>query len=751
LTARGYLAGGPGSRAWSLGSALIAALSVVCPGAAGGADQAGTAKLIADVTPGPQGTTADFYPLGSVAFFRRRPADSAAELWRTDGTAQGTFRLPVVPGKIGGSAHQFGFATSADWLFLVDFDGNLWRSDGSAAGTRQLTAGLDLGDLLRDFPIFLWVESRGLLFFRASDPLHGGELWASDGTPQGTRLVKDLEPGVVDGWPRFFAEVRGKLVFRAGCGTNSGDCQWTSDGTAAGTTILLDQPARLATSGSWLVFLRREGDLTAVWRTDGSEAGTGRVAELPPGAAFGSPFAAGGRAYFLYDTTEHGRELWTSDGTAVGTRRLTDFANPDTFPFGVEARGVGERTLFGVAGPNGGELWATDGTPEGTRALVACPEACGGGEIQSFGSWAVLGMRTAQHGRELWRTDGTPEGTHLVADVCPGPCDANLAGFAHVGDVVFFFADDGVHGVELWWSNGTPGEAHRATDFAANFGPLDLVALPTRLVFRANTAATGQEPWTVEVAIDCDPQESLCLRDGRFRLEVEWRDHAGGSGQGRPVRLTPDTGYFWFFDAGNVEVVAKVLDGRSLNGHFWLFYGALSDVAYELSVTDLVTGLERRYRNPAGTLASVGDTRALLAAAAASAALGEPPPRSGSGPPAPAAGATDGSALLLGDGRFELRAEWVDFGGHRGSGQAVQLTSDSGYFWFFDAANVEVVSKVLDGRGLNGHFWVFYGSLSSVEFRLSVTDTVTGATRTYLNPSGHFASRADTAALPAED
>jgi len=103
--------------------------------------------------------------------------------------------------------------------------------------------------------------------------------------------------------------------------------------------------------------------------------------------------------------------------------------------------------------------------------------------------------------------------------------------------------------------------------------------------------------------------------------------------------------------------------------------------------------------------------------------------------------------LCLGGGRFALEAAWKDFQGHTGSGHAVSLTADTGYLWFFNADNVEVVVKVLDGRPVNGKFWLFYGALSNVEYTLTVTDTQTGAVRMYSNPSGRFASVADTGAF----
>jgi hypothetical protein len=82
-----------------------------------------------------------------------------------------------------------------------------------------------------------------------------------------------------------------------------------------------------------------------------------------------------------------------------------------------------------------------------------------------------------------------------------------------------------------------------------------------------------------------------------------------------------------------------------------------------------------------------------------------------------------------------------------GTGTALALTGDTGYFWFFDPANVEVVTKVLDGRAVNAKFWLFYGALSSVEYTLTVVDTQTGAVKTYRNPSGTLGSRADTDAF----
>jgi photosystem II stability/assembly factor-like uncharacterized protein len=85
--------------------------------------------------------------------------------------------------------------------------------------------------------------------------------------------------------------------------------------------------------------------------------------------------------------------------------------------------------------------------------------------------------------------------------------------------------------------------------------------------------------------------------------------------------------------------------------------------------------------------------------------------------------------------------------GTSGLGQAIPLSSDTGTFWFFDSANYELMIKVLDGRTVNGHIWVFYGALSNVQYTITVTDTQTGAIKNYTNASGTLASVADVLAF----
>jgi hypothetical protein len=262
---------------------------------------------------------------------------------------------------------------------------------------------------------------------------------------------------------------------------------------------------------------------------------------------------------------------------------------------------------------------------------------------------------------------------------------------------------------------------------------------------RTTLAVTGfQAGWlrSLEYTRDDDPvctpsATSLCQNGNRFEVSAEYRVPSQGlSGYGVGGPITPDTGHFYFFTPNNIELVVKSLNGSAFNNSYWFFYGALSDVEYDITVRDVWSGRVRRYENPRGTLASVGDTSAFPAwsggwTMGARAADSESVGRK--------------SALLV---PFRIRIDWrVPSQGLSGVGQGVLLTSDTAYFWFFSPNNVEVVIKVVDGRAVNGHYWVFYGALSDVEYTITVTDEATGLQKVYFNPSGNQASVADTAAF----
>jgi photosystem II stability/assembly factor-like uncharacterized protein len=112
--------------------------------------------------------------------------------------------------------------------------------------------------------------------------------------------------------------------------------------------------------------------------------------------------------------------------------------------------------------------------------------------------------------------------------------------------------------------------------------------------------------------------------------------------------------------------------------------------------------------------------------------------------------AADSHTLCLNNGRFAVTTDFQPTPeGPSSPATAVPLTTDTGYFWFFDPANIELVTKVLNGCATNGHYWFFAGGLTNVGVQINVTDTATGAVRSYSNPVGSaFQPIQDTAAFP---
>jgi hypothetical protein len=252
----------------------------------------------------------------------------------------------------------------------------------------------------------------------------------------------------------------------------------------------------------------------------------------------------------------------------------------------------------------------------------------------------------------------------------------------------------------------------------------------------------------------------LCLDGGRFRVSVRWKNpFTGETGLGKTLPLTDDTGAFWFFSPSNLELMVKVLDGNPVNGHFWIFYGSLSNVEYTLTVFDTMTGASRDYHNAPFQFGSQADLTFPVegppppppsAARSVETAIPAPAPRPEQAALFAAGDCTPSLTSLCPQNRFRVTVDFVDpRTGFTGQGRAVSLTSDTGVFWFFDPNNLELMVKVLDGGGVNGHFWVFYGALSDVEYTIKVTDTATGATRTYHNAAHHLASGADVTAFTA--
>ncbi|MES1243344.1 MAG: matrixin family metalloprotease [Acidobacteriota bacterium] len=268
----------------------------------------------------------------------------------------------------------------------------------------------------------------------------------------------------------------------------------------------------------------------------------------------------------------------------------------------------------------------------------------------------------------------------------------------------------------------------------------------------ASTAPPPPPPGLLDDAPVCGDGETLCLLGSRFKVRVAWRNNVQGgtTGVGHAVGRTDQSGTFWFFGPQSVELTVKALDGRAVNGKLWVFAGSLTDLEYWLEVTDSVTGTVRLYHNKQGDTRGFADTGfpATGASDAREVAALSPKQAPVTQTATAAAGAcvADARTLCLLD-RYEVEVTWKTTDGQTGAGTAIPDSANSGFFWFFGPQNLELVVKLLDGTSINGKLWVFYGSLSDVEYTVKVTDTQTGRVKTWRNQQGSLSGAADTSAL----
>ncbi|MEZ4917856.1 MAG: T9SS type A sorting domain-containing protein [Saprospiraceae bacterium] len=441
------------------------------------------AELVKDINvgSGTSWTTASM-PLAEFndfLIFAARDEISNTELWRTDGTTDGTYMIKDVNPGVGNS-HCESFFPTDSFVFFIASDNvhgsELWRTDGTSGGTflvKDINPGPTGSMYFGQGDVFYLFNN--MLFFRADDGVHGMELWRSDGTADGTVLVKDINSAptwpIAGSYPEEFGSHEGKLYFQA-----NGEL-WVTDGTEAGTTlvkkigeILSSEPSDLISCNGYLLF-RAASEIGnyELWRSDGTESGTEQVFDINPlpnkGGLNFLPSSGeirfqkiGDVVYFAADDGVHGKELWRSDGTSVGTYMVRDASSEGNF-----------------------------GEPPQNFVIVD--------------TILYYKFDDGETGLELWRSDGTESGTYLVKDVYPGP----LGSFslpthihAHQGKVFMGAESSDTIGVELWVSGGSDSTTNLLTEIVpgpTGGYPGPFYSLDTILLFVTYTTDFGGEMW----------------------------------------------------------------------------------------------------------------------------------------------------------------------------------------------------------------------------------------------------------------
>jgi ELWxxDGT repeat protein len=360
-------------------------------------------------------------------------------------------------------------------FFVADsaFTAQLYSTDGTAVGTRLVKKIATQGSI----GINHLTLCNGLIFFIADDGTHGAELWTTDGSAAGTSMVKDINPGGHGVLNSTLCELNGRLLFPANDGIHGTEL-WISDGTAGGTHMLKDIGSTGSSYTDEFVKYNSKAYFTAadlangkeVWVTDGTDTGTHLLKDINPvGNADPQLWCVFNNHLFFRVEHSHSptdnTELWISDGTDTGTHIFKEIVPGGwgSYPIGYA---IANGRLYFAAmelQPNNNtiyKLFSTDGTDTGTHSIVETVAAFRG---LAFDNKLYFPHSDTANNSELWVTDGTISGTHLVKEIHPGLVGASIALKTAYNGRLYFAADDGTSGSELWTTDGTATGTHKIT------------------------------------------------------------------------------------------------------------------------------------------------------------------------------------------------------------------------------------------------------------------------------------------------
>jgi len=421
----------------------------------------------------------------------------------------------------------------------------------------------------------------GIIFFAGRDSVNGTELWATDGTASGTRIVKniagsttDSEGSYISSEPDGFIYYNGKTYFIADDGTYGKEL-WVTDGSEAGTvmlkdintTIVVDSSATYGSNPSNFVVYNNKlyfsaagsydtsNDIydTELWVTDGTETGTVQVKDINSTLISGSETSTynsnpsnltlfNGLLYFSaagsYDTSNYiyDTELWVTDGTETGTVQVKDINS----------------TLI-----SGSETSTYSSNPSNLTVFNG---------LLYFSAAGSYDTSNYIYDTELWVTDGTEIGTVQVKDINTtlisgsetSTYNSNPSNLTVFNGLLYFSADDGTTGTELWETDGTEAGTAMLTDIytgeAAGSDPSNLTVFNNKLYFTANDGTNGTELWSTDGT-----------KAGAVMLTDIYTGEAAGSD---PSNLTVFNNKLYF----------KADDGATNGRELWATDGTSTDV-----------------------------------------------------------------------------------------------------------------------------------------------------------------------------
>lgn len=466
--------------------------------------------------------------VNDTALFLARHEDTGYELWKTNGTSQGTTLVrDIYPGPEGSGMNAANVVFNGA-LYFVANDGvhghELWRSDGTLEGTSMVEdihfgpASSQISDLY---------VSQGLLYFVATDGISGKEVWRSDGTSAGTYAATNFNPEGPGSGIDILGVGPSGVYFDLGLGVHNHQLFFTN-GTFAGTESISfsmygfgDQ---FAVIGSIIYFstLGPTGTAYNINRFDGTPFGTSvLLSELGDLSDF---VEVDGELYFTASIWTSGspnffrQHVWRTDGTPGGTQRLTDFPGAPIEYFDLTA--VGNNVFFSALDTaHGLELWKTTSNsitlvkdiypgPFPNRSVPGFNEL-GPRHLGNVNGGLVFSASSSGANRELWTSDGTEAGTLRATDIYPGPVGSSPSPtnqFLHgadrwtqLGNEILLIANHPDYGRELWATDLTESGTHLVKNIhgegTQDANPFDLEVVNGTLFFEVNSPTVVDTLW----------------------------------------------------------------------------------------------------------------------------------------------------------------------------------------------------------------------------------------------------------------
>lgn len=542
--------------------------------------------------------------VGSRLLFAGRTAANGSEPYAIDSFQTVTMLADIDPGTPGAfDAGLPTFTTNGTIAYFAPRGTSLWVTDGTPNGTRSVWTATAPDAISSP------VVTNGRIWMAGSDPIAGSEPWVSDGTAANTMRIVDLatqpssSTGTSHSRPSEFTNFGSLTLFSADDGILGREL-WATDGTPSGTRLLADvvpgrvsgDPMDITPAGDRAFFVGREHEL---YVTDGKPSGTKLVQSYASNAEISTLSASGRNAYFALENNRRIGDIWFSDGTPAGTRQVTNAQLREVRT--IVPCGQNGLLFFAMSSqaPAGQEPWITDGTAAGTHPLGDLRPGFQSSYLDAVG-WRGLAYFATFDGTNVavWVTDGTLGGTTTLQQLGVATKSSPRVDFLPTMDGLFLIADYAASNGEIWFlKRGTTSFQQlktgvRSLGVTAAVGPAGLFSVDgdvwvsdgtqagTRAIttganrfvpytlsgnrfawFVGSDSTAGSEPWVLDLTTGI-ARRAFDLNAGPNSSFISPPEFVHNAGHVICDALTPASGFEpWALDTG--ASVAVVDDGNA--------------------------------------------------------------------------------------------------------------------------------------------------------------------------------------------